>query len=94
MARLEDKIAEIADGSLRQAIAEEVAKLKKRTRFGLVYEEHQPEVVPVHGARIKRGERVALRTGSLIDIWRAEIKLTRQLKKVNNNEQHNKKTPE
>ena len=70
MARLEDKIAEIADGSLRQAIAEEVAKLKKRTRFGLVYEEHQPEVVPMHGARIKRGERVALRTGSLIDIWR------------------------
>ena len=70
MARLEDKIAEIADSSLRQAIAEEVAKLKKRTRFGLVYEEHQPEVVPMHGARIKRGERVALRTGSLIDIWR------------------------
>ena len=65
MARLEDKIAEIADAPLRQAIADEVAKLKKRTRFGLVFEEHQPEVVPVHGARIKRGERVALRTGNL-----------------------------
>ena len=70
MARLEDKIAEIADPSVRQAIAEEVAKLKKRTRFGLVFEEHQPEVVPIHDARIKRGERVALRTGSLTDIWR------------------------
>ena len=70
MARLEDKIAEIADASLRQAIADEVAKLKKRTRFGLVFEEHQPEVVPVHGARIKRGERVALRTGNLAEIWR------------------------
>jgi len=70
MARLEDKIAEIADASLRQAIAEEVAKLKKRTRFGLVFEEHQPEVVPVHGARIRRGERVALRTGNLAEIWR------------------------
>lgn len=70
MARLEDKIAEIADASLRQAIGEEVSKLKKRTRFGLVFEEHQPEVVPIHGARIKRGERVALRTGNLTDIWR------------------------
>lgn len=70
MARLEDKIAEIADASLRQAIADEVAKLKKRTRFGLVFEEHQPEVVPVHGARIKRGERVALRSGNLAEIWR------------------------
>lgn len=70
MARIEEKIAEIADAPLRQAIAEEVAKLKKRTRFGLVFEEHQPEAVPVHGARIKRGERVAKKTGSLTEVWR------------------------
>ena len=70
MARIEEKIAEIPDALLRQAIADEVAKLKKHTRFGLVFEEHQPEVVPVHGARIKRGERVALKTGNLADIWR------------------------
>lgn len=70
MARIEEKIAEIVNADLRQAIAEEVAKLKKRTRFGLVFEEHQPEVVPIHGARIKRDARVALKTGSLADIWR------------------------
>lgn len=70
MARIEEKIAEIPDAHLRQTIAEEVAKLKKHTRFGLVFEEHQPEVVPVYGARIKRGERVAKKTGSLTEIWR------------------------
>jgi adenine-specific DNA-methyltransferase len=70
MARIEEKIAEIANADLRQAIAEEVAKLKKRTRFGLVFEEHQPEVVPIHGARIKREARVALKTGNLTEIWR------------------------
>jgi adenine-specific DNA-methyltransferase len=70
MARIEEKIAEIANADLRQAIAEEVAKLKKRTRFGLVFEEHQPEVVPIFGTRIKRDERVALKTGNLADIWR------------------------
>ena len=70
MARIEEKIAEIANADLRQAIAEEVAKLKKRTRFGLVFEEHQPEVVPIHGARIKREARVAKKTGNLADIWR------------------------
>lgn len=70
MARIEDKIAEIVDASLRQALAEEVAKLKKRTRFGLVFEEHQPEVVPIHNARIKRDVRVAKKTGSLTEIWR------------------------
>lgn len=70
MARIEEKIAEIADPALRQAIGEEVAKLKKHTRFGLVFEEHQPEVVPLFGKRIKRGERVALKIGNLSEIWR------------------------
>ena len=70
MARIEEKIAEIADKTLRQTIAEEVAKLKKTTRFGLVFEEHQPEVVPIYGKRIKRGERVAQKTGNLSEIWR------------------------
>jgi adenine-specific DNA-methyltransferase len=70
MARLEDKIAEIADATLRQVIAEDVSKLKKCMRFGLVFEEHQPEVVPLYGKRIKRGERVAKKAGSLTEIWR------------------------
>lgn len=70
MARIEEKIAEIADPALRQSIADEVAKLKKHTRFGLVFEEHQPEVVPVYGKRVKRGERVAKKTGDLSEIWR------------------------
>ncbi len=64
------KIAEIAEPGLRQLIAEEVTKLKKRTRFGLVFEEHQPEVVPIFGARIRRNARVAKKTGSLTEIWR------------------------
>jgi adenine-specific DNA-methyltransferase len=70
MARIEEKIAEITDPALRQIIGEEVAKLKKHTRFGLVFEEHQPEVVPIYGKRIKRGERVAKKTGNLSEIWR------------------------
>lgn len=70
MARVEEKIAEIADPALRQAIAEEVAHLKKHTRFGLVFEEHQPEVGPIYGRHIKRGERVARKTGHLAEIWR------------------------
>lgn len=70
MARIEEKIAEIADTALRKIIGDEVAKLKKHTRFGLVFEEHQPEVVPIYGKRIKRGERVAKKTGNLSEIWR------------------------
>ena len=70
MARIEEKIAEIADTALRKIIGKEVAKLKKQTRFGLVFEEHQPEVVPIYGKRIKRGERVAKKTANISEIWR------------------------
>lgn len=70
MARIEEKIEDISDPALRKIIAEDVAELKKRTRFGLVFEKHQPEIVPLPSKRIKRGERVAKKTGGLSEIWR------------------------
>jgi adenine-specific DNA-methyltransferase len=59
MARLEDLIKDIADPSLRNQIAGEVEKLKARKKFGLVFEEHLPEVVQLPGLVVKPGARVA-----------------------------------
>jgi adenine-specific DNA-methyltransferase len=70
MARLEDKIAEIPDAKLRQDIAAEVAELKKKTQFGLVFEAHQPEIVPLYAREVRRGERVARRSGKLTETFR------------------------
>ncbi|HSY32004.1 MAG TPA: site-specific DNA-methyltransferase, partial [Verrucomicrobiae bacterium] len=61
MARLEDLIKDIADASLRNQIAVEVGKLKARKKFGLVFEEHLPEVVLLPGLAVKPGARVAKR---------------------------------
>jgi len=61
MARLEDLIKDIADASLRNQIAAEVGKLKSRKKFGLVFEEHLPEVVLLPGLPVKPGARVARR---------------------------------
>src|SRR5664280_2592896 len=61
MARLEDLIKDIADTSLRNQIAGEVGKLKARKKFGLVFEEHLPEVVLIPGLPVKPGVRVAKR---------------------------------
>lgn len=72
MARLEDKIAEIKDPALRQAIEEEVKALKEHKTFGLVFEYHQPEVVPLFNARVKTGEAVAQRSGKLSETYRVE----------------------
>lgn len=55
-------IKDIADPRLRDQIAGEVAKLKARKKFGLVFEQHLPEVVQLPGLGIKPGARVAKRS--------------------------------
>jgi len=47
MALLEDIIREVPDGRLRERLLGEVRKLKADKKFGLVYEDHLPEVVPL-----------------------------------------------
>ena len=61
MARIEDLIKDIADPRLRNQIAGEVGKLKARKKFGLVFEEHLPEIVQLPGLAVKPGARVARR---------------------------------
>ena len=63
MAQLEDLIREIADPRLRSQIASEVSKLKARKKFGLVFEQHLPEIVQLPGLPIKPNARVAKRNG-------------------------------
>jgi len=61
MARIEDEIGKIADPVLRATLFDEVKKLKTEKRFGLVFEEHLPELVPVYGAKVKARSLVARR---------------------------------
>ncbi|MEX2527495.1 MAG: DNA methyltransferase [Gemmatimonadota bacterium] len=61
MAKIEDLVARITDGALRAEIAREVSKLKQTRNFGLVFEEHIPEVVPLAGLPVTVGELVQRR---------------------------------
>ena len=61
MARIEDEIGKIVDPVLRATLFDEVKKLKTEKRFGLVFEEHLPELVPVYGAKVKARSLVARR---------------------------------
>jgi adenine-specific DNA-methyltransferase len=45
MAKLEDLISHVADSALRTELSREVSKLKAQKKFGLVFEEHIPELV-------------------------------------------------
>lgn len=61
MARIEDLVKDIGDQRLRDQIATELAKLKAKKKFGLVFEEHLPEIVQLPGLAVKPGARVAKR---------------------------------
>jgi adenine-specific DNA-methyltransferase len=61
MAKIDELIKNISDPKLREDISREVATLKKKTKFGLVFEEHLPEQVLLPGLSIQPGARVVKR---------------------------------
>lgn len=58
MAAIEDLIKQVADPGLREQLAAEVARLKATKKFGLVFEEHLPELVRLPGLPVRNGVRV------------------------------------
>ena len=61
MAAINDLISQIQDETLRNTIQEEVSKMAKQKKFGLVFEEHMPESTPLYDMPIKRGCNVMRR---------------------------------
>lgn len=61
MAAINDLISQIQDETLRNRIQEEVSKMAKQKKFGLVFEEHMPESTPLYDMPIKRGCNVMRR---------------------------------
>ncbi len=72
MAYLEDKIQQLQDIALRDVLLAEVKNLKKGKKFGLVFEEHVPELVPVYSAPIRPRSTVALKDGDLRETFRVK----------------------
>lgn len=69
MAAINEYIQQIDDSALRQRIQEEVDKLTKQKKFGLVFEEHLPERTPLYDLPIKKGSRVALKAGEISNVY-------------------------
>ncbi len=70
MAKIEDLIRQVSDERLRNELASEVRELKKQKHFGLVFEEHLPEMLRLPKVPIRVGNVVAPRDGSGSDVWR------------------------
>jgi adenine-specific DNA-methyltransferase len=70
MAAIHDLLKQIENEKLRERIAQEWEAATKHKKFGLVFERHLPELVPLWKAVPRRGDLVALRSGTLTQTWR------------------------
>lgn len=61
MTAIDNLISQIQDEALRNKIQEEVSKMAKQKKFGLVFEDHIPEGTPLYDMPIKRGCNVMRR---------------------------------
>jgi adenine-specific DNA-methyltransferase len=71
MAKIEDLVKQISDEKLRDEIAAEVRELKKHKQFGLVFEEHLPEMLRLPKVAIRVGNLVVQRDAPGNALWRA-----------------------
>lgn len=61
MAKIEDLVTQVPDARLRDELEAAVAELKRKTRFGLVYESHLPEMAALPGIPVEVGSVVVRR---------------------------------
>lgn len=62
MARIDDLIAQVADKTLRQRLQAALTDMKRRQRFGLVFEEHIPETTSLLQFPVQAGSTVQRRS--------------------------------
>ncbi|MDQ5908887.1 MAG: hypothetical protein QG599_980, partial [Pseudomonadota bacterium] len=70
MAAIDDLIAQIEDKTLRERLQTEINQIAKGKKFGLVFENHLPELTLIYAAQVRKHSKVALRAGPLTDLWR------------------------
>lgn len=65
MSAINELIDKIENEELRHRIRQEVLRLQKQKKFGLVFEEHIPEATPLYDVPFKRGCIVASKSGKV-----------------------------
>ena len=72
MSAIEQYINRIPNVELQQQLREEIERLTKKKRFGLVYENHLPDNVVMPEVKIRRGTKVALRDQTPNDVYEVQ----------------------
>jgi len=69
MAAINDLLRQITDPMLRERLTEEVTRISKSKKFGLVFEEHIPECTALYGVPVRCGSTVARKTGKMNELY-------------------------
>jgi adenine-specific DNA-methyltransferase len=72
LSAIHDLIGQIGDPRLRERLAAEWKAASTGKKFGLVFEDHLPELLPLPKARPRRGDLVCRRQGALKDVWQVK----------------------
>jgi adenine-specific DNA-methyltransferase len=72
LSAIHDLIAQVSDPRLRERLAAEWASASKEKKFGLVFEDHLPELLPLYKAKPHRGDLVCRRAGPIKDVWQVK----------------------
>lgn len=69
MAVINDLINQIENPELRDRIKQEIDRMNKQKKFGLVFEEHLPECTPLYDVPVRTGSLVALKNGDINTLY-------------------------
>ena len=72
MSAIDQYISRIPNAELQQQLRDEVERLTKKKRFGLVWENHLPDNVTLPEVRIRRGTKVALRDKTPNEVYEVQ----------------------
>jgi len=70
MAKIEDLIDQVADKKLRSELAKEIKHIKRHKKFGLVFEEHIPELLRVSTLPLSEGVLVCPNGADNNELWK------------------------
>jgi adenine-specific DNA-methyltransferase len=69
---LQELLNEIRDTRLKERLSTAVGQLRRTKKFGLVFEQHLPELLPIYSAKIRSHTRVARKDGLLSETFTVE----------------------
>ncbi|MBO4926775.1 MAG: site-specific DNA-methyltransferase [Clostridiales bacterium] len=69
MAVIHELLSRVEDVELRSRLEDEINKISKQKKFGLVFEEHLPECTPLYDIPVKKGSVVAKKSGAVSDMF-------------------------